>query len=235
MDGGNYEARHQAVREARIELPVRHLRAQAQMEIAYAYYKAAGPGPGAGGGRALHQAAPEPSEVDYMYYLRGLVNFNDQLGFLSIVYAQDPTERDPKGDARSLRRLQGAGRQVPEQRVRAGFDRAHEVPGQRDGPVRSARGQLLLPPRRLSWPRSTVRRAPSPTTGRAGARRSAVHDDAQLRQAGHAELRDDAQRVFRRTTRTAPSNPNGQGGEAPGGSSGPSRTRSKKKGRRRFF
>ena len=31
-----------------------------------------------------------------MYYLRGLINFNDQLGFLSFIYSQDPTERDPK-------------------------------------------------------------------------------------------------------------------------------------------
>jgi len=31
-----------------------------------------------------------------MYYLRGLINFNDQIGFLSIVYSQDPSERDPR-------------------------------------------------------------------------------------------------------------------------------------------
>jgi outer membrane protein assembly factor BamD len=31
-----------------------------------------------------------------MYYLRGLINFNDQLCFLSFIYEQDPTERDPK-------------------------------------------------------------------------------------------------------------------------------------------
>ena len=29
-----------------------------------------------------------------MYYLRGLVNFNDSVGFLNVVYTQDPTERD---------------------------------------------------------------------------------------------------------------------------------------------
>jgi outer membrane protein assembly factor BamD len=31
-----------------------------------------------------------------MYYLRGLINFNDQIGFLNFIYEQDPTERDPK-------------------------------------------------------------------------------------------------------------------------------------------
>jgi outer membrane protein assembly factor BamD len=31
-----------------------------------------------------------------MYYLRGLINFNDQIGFFNFVYQQDATERDPK-------------------------------------------------------------------------------------------------------------------------------------------
>jgi outer membrane protein assembly factor BamD len=67
-----------------------------------------------------------------MYYLRGLINFNDQVGFLSFIYA-GPDRARPESDARSLRRLQGTGRQVPEQQIRAGFDRAPELPDQRDG------------------------------------------------------------------------------------------------------
>ena len=34
--------------------------------------------------------------VDYVYYLKGLINFNEDLGLLGHVSAQDPTERDPK-------------------------------------------------------------------------------------------------------------------------------------------
>jgi outer membrane protein assembly factor BamD len=69
---------------------------QAQMEIAYTHYKS--------GDQALALAAverfiklhPNHPNVDYMYYLRGLINFNDKVGFLNFIYEQDPSERDPK-------------------------------------------------------------------------------------------------------------------------------------------
>ena len=35
-------------------------------------------------------------EVAYAYYLKGLVNFNDDLGFLGFVVKQDLSDRDPK-------------------------------------------------------------------------------------------------------------------------------------------
>jgi outer membrane protein assembly factor BamD len=40
---------------------------------------------------------PNHPNVDYVYYLRGLVNFNEDLGILGSVSNQDMTERDPKG------------------------------------------------------------------------------------------------------------------------------------------
>ena len=69
---------------------------QAQMDIAYAHYRA--------GDQALALAAverfiklhPNHPNVDYMYYLRGLVNFNDKLSLFDFVSRQDLTERDPK-------------------------------------------------------------------------------------------------------------------------------------------
>ena len=69
---------------------------QAQMDIAYAHYRA--------GDQALALAAverfiklhPNHPNVDYMYYLRGLINFNDKLSLFDFVSRQDLTERDPK-------------------------------------------------------------------------------------------------------------------------------------------
>jgi outer membrane protein assembly factor BamD len=37
-----------------------------------------------------------------MYYLRGLINFNDQISFLNFIYEQDATERDPKATREAL-------------------------------------------------------------------------------------------------------------------------------------
>ncbi|MDE2430487.1 MAG: outer membrane protein assembly factor BamD, partial [Burkholderiales bacterium] len=45
---------------------------------------------------------PNHSQVDYMYYLRGLINFNDQLGLFNFIANQDITERDPKASRDSF-------------------------------------------------------------------------------------------------------------------------------------
>lgn len=69
---------------------------QAQMDTAYVHYRA--------GDQALALAAidrfiklhPDHPNVDYMYYLRGLVNFNDRKSILDFMASQDPSERDQK-------------------------------------------------------------------------------------------------------------------------------------------
>ena len=70
---------------------------QAQLEIAYAHWK--------DGERASALAAadrfiklyPNHQNVDYAYYLKGLINFNEQQGLLAFLTTPDVTDRDPKG------------------------------------------------------------------------------------------------------------------------------------------
>ncbi|MBC7858829.1 MAG: outer membrane protein assembly factor BamD [Burkholderiaceae bacterium] len=69
---------------------------QAQMEIAYAYYKANDQAQALAAVERFIKLHPNHPNVDYMYYLRGLINFNDQISFFNFVYQQDATERDPK-------------------------------------------------------------------------------------------------------------------------------------------
>lgn len=75
---------------------------QAQLERAYAHYKA--------GDQAqahatldrfikLHPASPA---LDYALYLKGIVNFNDNLGILSSISRQDLSERDQKAAKESF-------------------------------------------------------------------------------------------------------------------------------------
>ncbi len=40
--------------------------------------------------------------VDYVYYLKGLINFNEDLGLTAYISSQDPTERDPKAARESF-------------------------------------------------------------------------------------------------------------------------------------
>ncbi|GAB3433704.1 outer membrane protein assembly factor BamD [Massilia solisilvae] len=96
MDGGRYDAAIKLFEKLESNYPFGTYAAQAQMEIAYAHYKAQDAAEALASVERFIKLHPNHPQVDYMYYLRGLINFNDQIGFLSFIYEQDPTERDPK-------------------------------------------------------------------------------------------------------------------------------------------
>lgn len=89
---------------------------QAQLEKAYAQYK------GAEQAQAiatldrfikLHPASPA---LDYALYLKGLVNFNDNLGLFSFVSRQDLSERDQKAAKESFESFKELSTRFPESR-----------------------------------------------------------------------------------------------------------------------
>ena len=96
MAGAHYEAAIKLFQRLEANYPFGTYATQAQMEIAYAQYKAQDQAEALASVERFIKLHPNHPQVDYMYYLRGLINFNDQLGFMNFIYAQDPTERDPK-------------------------------------------------------------------------------------------------------------------------------------------
>lgn len=69
---------------------------QAQINAAYCYWKASEQAQALVAVDRfikLHQGSPS---LDYAYYLKGLITFNDDLGFLGKFTGQDLSERDPK-------------------------------------------------------------------------------------------------------------------------------------------
>ncbi len=96
MSAGQYDAAIKLFQRLESNYPFGTYATQAQMEIAYAYYKSQDQAEALAAVERFIKLHPNHAQVDYMYYLRGLINFNDQIGFLSIVYSQDPSERDPR-------------------------------------------------------------------------------------------------------------------------------------------
>jgi outer membrane protein assembly factor BamD len=96
MTGQHYERAIQLFEKLESSYPFGTYAQQAQMEIAYAHYKAGDQAQALAAVERFIKLHPNHANVDYMYYLRGLINFNDQIGFLNFIYEQDPTERDPK-------------------------------------------------------------------------------------------------------------------------------------------
>jgi outer membrane protein assembly factor BamD len=69
---------------------------QAQLEVAYAYYKSSEPASAIAACERFIKLHPNHPNVDYAYYLKGLANFNEDLGLLGNLAKQDLSERDPK-------------------------------------------------------------------------------------------------------------------------------------------
>jgi outer membrane protein assembly factor BamD len=75
---------------------------QAQLELGYVYWKAGEAGSALAACDRFIKLHPNHPAVDYAYYLKGLVNFNEDLGFAGFVSAQDASERDPKAARESF-------------------------------------------------------------------------------------------------------------------------------------
>ena len=70
--------------------------------MAYAYFKQSEHASAIAACDRFIRLHPNHPNVDYAYYLKGLVNFNEDLGLLGHVSMQDLTERDPKAARESF-------------------------------------------------------------------------------------------------------------------------------------
>ncbi len=70
---------------------------QAQLDIAYAYWKNNERASAIAAADRFIKLYPNHNNVDYAYYLKGLVNFNENQGLMSLIEGPDMTERDSKG------------------------------------------------------------------------------------------------------------------------------------------
>lgn len=114
MAGGHYESAIKLFERLETNYPFGTYAVQAQMEIAYAHYKTQDQALALAATERFIKEHPTHPQVDYMYYLRGLINFNDQMGILSMVYTQDPTERDPKATRESFAAFKALVDKFPE-------------------------------------------------------------------------------------------------------------------------
>jgi outer membrane protein assembly factor BamD len=75
---------------------------QAQLEKAYAQYKASDPASALSTLDRFLKQHPASPAVDYALYLKGIVNFNDNLGMFAFIARQDLSERDQKAAKESF-------------------------------------------------------------------------------------------------------------------------------------
>ncbi len=89
---------------------------QAIIEGAYAQYKSGEPALAIAAADRFIKLHPDHPSADYMYYLKGLANFNEDLGFLGALADQDLSERDPKSARESFATFRELVNKFPEGR-----------------------------------------------------------------------------------------------------------------------
>lgn len=119
MKSGNYAIAIKQLERLESRYPFGRWAQQAQIDIAYAHYR--------DGERALALAAierfvklhPNHPALDYMLYLKGLVNFSEQQGLLARLGGQDLSERDLKASREAFDAFKDVVQRFPQSKYAA--------------------------------------------------------------------------------------------------------------------
>jgi outer membrane protein assembly factor BamD len=98
----NFEQAIKYYQKLEARYPYGRFAQQAQIEVAYAHYKQGEPALAVAASDRFIKMHPNHPNVDYVYYLKGLANFNEDLGIMGFIGQQDMTERDPKAAVESF-------------------------------------------------------------------------------------------------------------------------------------
>lgn len=97
MVEGNYTRAVKLYESLESRFPYGRFAQQAVLESAYSSYRAGDTAAAVGACDRFIRTFPNHPNVDYAYYLKGLVHFREDQGILGYVYELDLSEREPKG------------------------------------------------------------------------------------------------------------------------------------------
>ncbi|NWK79790.1 MULTISPECIES: outer membrane protein assembly factor BamD [unclassified Aquitalea] len=102
LNSGNYTRAVKLYETLEARYPYGRYAQQAEMDLAYTHYKDNEPELAVAAADRFIKLHPAHPNVDYVYYLKGLVYYNDDQGMLSKWAGQDMSERDPKAARESF-------------------------------------------------------------------------------------------------------------------------------------
>jgi len=102
MDEESYEKAIELYESLESRYPFGQYAQQAQIDLAFTYYKNDEPESAIATANRFIRIHPRHKEVDYLYYLKGLINFNRGIGFLERYLPTDKSQRDPGAAVESL-------------------------------------------------------------------------------------------------------------------------------------
>jgi outer membrane protein assembly factor BamD len=120
LSDGNYEKAIKLFESLEARYPYGRYAQQAQMEVAYAHFKNQDRAAAVAAADRFIKLHPNHPNVDYMYYLKGLVTFTEDLGPLesvaSYVVDWDISDRDPKAARESFEAFRELVTRYPQSR-----------------------------------------------------------------------------------------------------------------------
>ncbi len=102
MDTGNWTQAAKLLEKLEARYPFGVYAQQAQIDIAYVYWKDGSNAQALAAIDRFERLHPNHPNLDYMLYLKGLINFYQESALLASLTKQDPSERDPKGARESF-------------------------------------------------------------------------------------------------------------------------------------
>jgi outer membrane protein assembly factor BamD len=95
LRAGNYAGAIQKLQLLESRFPFGRYAEQAQLELIYAYFKSAQPEAARAAADRFIRLHPQHPNMDYAYYLKGMISFEQDKNFLSNFIPMDPSTRDP--------------------------------------------------------------------------------------------------------------------------------------------
>jgi outer membrane protein assembly factor BamD len=96
LESKNYQKAISYYQKLESRYPYGRFAQQAQLDTAFAYWKDAEPALALAACDRFIREHPNHPNVDYAYYLKGRINFNEDLGMLGFISGKDLSERDPQ-------------------------------------------------------------------------------------------------------------------------------------------
>lgn len=116
MDNQNYTKSIALYKQLQIRYPFGRYTEQAQLELAYSYYKSGLPENALSTLDKFIRTYPAHPNIDYAYYLKGLVNYEANYGFLERLFPDRARDRDQQGARQAFNDLNELLRRYPDSR-----------------------------------------------------------------------------------------------------------------------
>lgn len=119
LKAGNYQGAVRRLEALDLRYPFGAYSQQSQLDLIFAYYKLGDSENALSTADRFIRQNPRHPNVDYAYYMRGLVKFNNETGFFENLFAADLSKRDASSAREAFENFSELMRRFPESKYAA--------------------------------------------------------------------------------------------------------------------